>query len=85
LTVTDCESLLPALSVAVQVRVVPVVSTVWLEVEQPVVEAIPEVASVGAGQLTWTLLVYQPLLPSVPVGFGELTDGLVASRLTGTD
>ena len=34
---------------------------------QPVDEAMPEPAVGGAVQVTVTLLVYQPLLPSVPV------------------
>ncbi len=52
-------------------------------VPHPVVEAMPEYASVGCvGQVTVTLLVYQPLLPSVPDTFATASVGAVLSDFT---
>src|SRR5512147_1326115 len=74
--VTDCEAVPPAL-VAVQVSVVPVVSVVMLVVPQP--EVLEMVDSLSTTlQLTLTLLVYQPFVPSVPVTVGVITGGVVS-------
>ncbi len=42
----------------------------------------PEPGSVGAGHVTVTSLVYQPLVPSVPATFAGPTVGFVLSTIT---
>ncbi|HVE69693.1 MAG TPA: hypothetical protein VNB64_14055 [Solirubrobacteraceae bacterium] len=65
LTVTEFDAVPPVL-VAEQVSVVPAVSAlIVVGSVHPVDELIADSASTTA-QLTVTLLVYQPLLPSVP-------------------
>src|SRR6188474_545781 len=79
LIVTETEPERPELFVAEQVRVVPVVSEVKLDVLQPVEDAMPDSPSVTV-QLTVTLLVYQPLAPNVPEMDG-VTTGAVVSEI----
>ncbi len=81
LIVTELDAVLPALSVAKHVSTVPVVFAVMLVGPQPVVDAMPA-ESVGAGHVTFTLLVYQPLAPSVPVTTGAPITGAVLSTCT---
>ena len=64
----------PSLS-AEQVSVVPVVLFVNVTALQPVVERMIDSGSV-TDQLTVTLVVYQPLSPSVPVITGVTTGGV---------
>ena len=83
LIVTDRELKFPALSKAEQVRIWPVVVVLVVMVDgsHPEVVAMPEPGSVGAGQVTETLLVYQPLFPSVPVTVGTpITGGVLSER-----
>jgi hypothetical protein len=79
LIVTEFEVESPALFVAEQVRVVPVVSEVRVEGVQPVEVLIPDSLSVTV-QLTVTLLIYQPLVPAVPEMDGVIT-GAVLSEM----
>ena len=52
-------------------------------VPQPVVEAMPEYASVGwVGHVTVTVPLYQPLFPSVPEASGTPGTGTVLSDFT---
>jgi hypothetical protein len=71
--VTDCELVPPAL-VAVQVRVVPlfVVSVLIKVGSHPLEEEIADSAST-TDQETVTSLIYQPLLPKVPLTIGVIT------------
>jgi hypothetical protein len=83
LIVTDFESEPPVL-VAEHVNVAPEVSEVTLLGPQPVCEVTVESGSVTV-QVTETLLVYQPLFPSVPVIVGVITGGVVSQiRVTVT-
>jgi hypothetical protein len=84
LTVTDWEALLPALSVAEHVNVVPVVSLVTDVAAHPVVVATPEPVSEVA-QLTCTSLVYQLFVPSVPVTVGVTVGGVLSTRIVTDD
>jgi hypothetical protein len=77
LIVTDWEAVPPAL-VAVHVSVVPVVSDVIVVEPQPDEDEIAESGSVTV-QLTVTLLVYQPLFPSVPLTLGVITGGVLSA------
>jgi hypothetical protein len=77
LTVTDCELLPPAL-VAEQVKMAPAVSLVTELLPHPVCDVIVDWASVTV-QLTDTLLVYQPFVPSVPLTVGVITGGVVSA------
>ena len=79
LIVTEAEPERPELFVAEQVRVVPVVSEVKLDVLQPVEDAMPDSPSVTV-QLTVTSLVYQPFDPAVPEMEGVIT-GAVLSKM----
>ena len=72
--VTDSEAVPPAL-VAVQVRVVPVVSLVIVVGPQPDDDEIADSLSTTV-HVTVTSLVYQPLFPSVPLTFGVTTGGV---------
>jgi hypothetical protein len=76
LIVTEAELVNPALFVAEQVKVVPVVSAVRFEGEQPFEERIPDSLSV-TDQVTFTLLLYQPFEPAVPV-FGMMPGGVLS-------
>ena len=82
LIVTEFELVPPAL-VAVQVRVVPVVSAVSVVALHPEEEVMADSGSLTV-QLTFTLLVYQPLLPAVPVTLGVMTGGVVSHGLAVT-
>lgn len=64
------------LLVAQQVMLVPGVSVVSVRVSQLLEAVSPETC-----QCTVTLLVYQPLLPSVPVSSGEMDGGDAAAAL----
>jgi hypothetical protein len=77
LIVTEAEFERPTPLVAEQVRVAPVVSLVRFDAVQPLEEEIPDSASVK-DQLTDTSLVYQPLLPEVPLTLGLMTGGVVS-------
>ena len=81
LIVTDLLLVPPAL-VAVQVYVAPEVSAVIATVPHPLCAPIDDWASVTA-QLTFTLLVYQPLAPSVPLTVGVIAGGVVSLANTG--
>jgi hypothetical protein len=74
-TVTGTEFESPAPFVAEHVSVTPAVSEVRFVVVQPLEEATPDSGSVAA-HATEIALVYQPLLPSVPVMVGVI-DGAV--------
>ena len=74
LTVTEFDAVPPAL-VAEHVTVCPLVSVETVVVPQPVDEEMEDCASVTV-HVTVTLLVYQPLLPSVPLTFGVITGGV---------
>ena len=82
LIVIDALVVLPALSVAEQLNVVPLaeVSDVMFDGPQPVELAMPDVGSVTV-QVSATLVVYQPLLPTVPIAFAT-TEGAVLSTVT---
>jgi hypothetical protein len=80
--VTDFESV-PPLLVAVQVKVTPEVSVVTLLEPQPLWDVIADSLSVTV-QLTDTSLVYQKLLPIVPLTFGVMT-GAVVSQMRVTE
>ena len=67
----------PAPFVAEQVKVTPAVSVVRVVCAQPVEDAIPDSGSLTF-QTTVTLLLYQPLLPKVPVITGTTTGGVVS-------
>ena len=67
----------PAPFVAEHCSVTPAVSAVRLVVAQPEDDAIPDSGSLTI-QLTVTLLVYQPLLPKVPVISGAMIGGVVS-------
>jgi hypothetical protein len=75
LIVTDCVDVPPAL-VALQVMVMLAVSVLIVVVLQPVLEGVDS-ASVTL-QLTMTLLVYQPFVPSVPVTVGVIIGGVLS-------
>jgi len=77
LIVTDCE-LVPPMLVAWQVKVVPEVSDDTLLISHPVIEATVDSGSVTV-QFTVTLLMYQPLLPKVPVTDGVITGGVMSA------
>jgi hypothetical protein len=68
----------PPLLVAEQVKVVPVVSVVTLLDPQPVWALIADSGSLTV-QLMEMLLVYQPLVPSVPVTLAAITGGVVST------
>jgi hypothetical protein len=74
LIVTEFDDVPPVL-VAVHVNVCPGVSVETVMAPQPFEEEIEDSASVTV-QLTVTLLVYQPLLPIVPLTFGVITGGV---------
>src|SRR5919106_595741 len=76
LIVTDFEAVPPAL-VASQVSVVPAVSALIVVESQPLVEEIADSLSTTVHE-TVTLLVYQSLLPRVPLTLGEMTGGVVS-------
>src|SRR5215467_10086057 len=76
LTVTEVDVDRPAPFVAEQVSVTPVVSAVSVVDVQPDEDAIPDSGSVTF-QVTPTLLLYQPLLPNVPVICGVIMGGVV--------
>jgi hypothetical protein len=82
LIVTDAELDRPALLIAEQGKVVPVVSDVIGAATHPVLVTGVEMSSVTV-QLTETSLVYQPLLPAVPTTLG-VTTGAVLSIFTVT-
>jgi len=63
--------------VAEQVTVVPAVSAVSVVGLQPVEEAIPDSGSTTV-QVTVTALLYQPLLPAVPVMVWVMTGGVLS-------
>jgi hypothetical protein len=79
LIVTDCDAV-PPLLVAWHVKVTPEVSLVTELGSQPVLDV-----TALSGSLTFhvtdTLLVYQPLFPSVPVTFGEMSGGVESAGL----
>ena len=77
LIVTETEFERPALFVAEQMRAAPTVSEVRFVAAQPVEETTPLSGS-STDQLTLTSLVYQPLLPSVPVKVAVITGGVVS-------
>jgi hypothetical protein len=77
LIVMEFEAVPPAL-VAVQVKVVPAVSEVTVSGAQPDEELMGDSVSVTL-QFTRTSLVYQPLLPTVPLTFGVMTGGVVST------
>jgi hypothetical protein len=68
---------------AEHVRSVPAVSVVNVVALQPVVERMTDSGSVTV-QLTVTLVVYQPLLPSVPNICGVMTGGVSSPGTSGT-
>jgi hypothetical protein len=72
--------LLPPLLVAEQVKVVPEVSAVTEIAPHPFVALTTDSASVTV-QVKFTSLVYQPLLPSVPVIDGVITGGVVSATM----
>jgi hypothetical protein len=76
LIVTELLFVPPAL-VAVQVSVVPAVSALMVVDPQPLVEEIADSLSTTVHE-TVTLLVYQSLLPRVPLTLGEMTGGVVS-------
>ena len=69
----------PAPLVAEHVKVVPGVFMVRLIEPQPVEDAIPDSGST-TDQVTVTPLIYQPLVPSVPVTVGWMTGGVVSAE-----
>src|ERR1700720_1493766 len=77
LTVAETDAERPTPFVARHVNVAPAVSAVSVVGVQPEEDAIPDSGSVTF-QLTPTLLVYQPLLPNVPVICGTMTGGVVS-------
>src|SRR6516164_11488593 len=77
LTVTEADVDRPTPFVAEQVNVIPAVSAVSVVGVQPDEDVIPDSGSVTF-QLTPTLLMYQPLLPNVPVICGTMTGGVVS-------
>ena len=79
LMVADAEFDNPAPFVAEHVRVVPSVFVMRLAAPHPVVDAIPDSGST-TDQETVTLLVYQPLVPSVPVTVGWMTGEVVSAE-----
>jgi hypothetical protein len=79
LIVTDCELVPPAL-VAEHVNVWPLVSAETVALEQPELDVTVDSGSLTV-QLTVTLLVYQPLFPSVPETFGVMTGGVESTDL----
>ena len=79
LIVTEAEFESPALFVAEQVRVRPIVSEVRMDVVQPVELLMPDSASVTV-QLTVTSLLYQPFDPAVPEMDGVIK-GTVLSKM----
>jgi hypothetical protein len=79
LMVTDWLFVPPEL-VAEHVNVVPLVSLETVVGVQPDDEVMLESGSVTV-QLTVTLLVYQPLFPSVPETFGVMTGGVESAAL----
>jgi hypothetical protein len=78
LIVTEFELVPPAL-VAEHVNVVPEVSVLIVVLSHPVFDVIVDSLSTTV-QLTVTLLVYQPLLPSVPVIVGVITGGVESGK-----
>ena len=62
-------------------KVVPAVSLVTLAASQPLLALMADSASTTL-QVTETLLVYQPLLPSVPLTVGVITGGVVSGAGT---
>ena len=80
LMVTDCVLVPPAL-VAEHVNVVPAVSIVTLLDPQPVLDVIVDSGSATVHE-TPTLLVYQPLLPSVPLTVGVMTGEVLSEDKT---
>src|SRR4051812_24107196 len=76
LMVTDTGPVVPPALVARQARVVPAVSALMVVGPQPADESMADSGSVTV-QLTLTSLVYQPLLPSVPVMMGAITGAVV--------
>ena len=77
LIVTEFEPERPTLFVAEQIREVPVVSEVKFVELQPEEEEIP-VSGSDTFQLTLTSLVYQPLLPNVPLSDEVITGAVVS-------
>ena len=67
-----------------QVNVIPVVSVETVLLPHPDDDEIADSGSVTL-QETWTLDVYQPLLPSVPVTVGVMTGGVVSGTTTVMD
>jgi hypothetical protein len=78
---TDCDK--PAPLTAVQVTIVPVVSALRVIAEHPVVDAIPDSASLTV-QLTVTSLRNQLLMPEGPVAVGETIGGVVSDGVGAT-
>src|SRR5262245_40410189 len=76
LMVMECEAVPPAL-VAVQVKTMPAVSELTDCVSQPDEDSIGDSESVTL-QLKRVSLVYQPLLPTVPLTFAVMTGGVVS-------
>jgi hypothetical protein len=76
LIVTDWLAVPPAL-VAVQVRVVPVVSVVIVVGPHPEVDVIDDSGSLTV-QVTVTLETYQPFAPRVPLTAGVMTGGVAS-------
>ena len=70
----------PAL-LAVQVKVMPIVSLVMLCVSQPLWLLMADSESLTF-QLTVTSLTYQPLLPSVPLILGAITGAVLSCGST---
>jgi hypothetical protein len=68
----------PSPFVAEQVSVVPGVSLVRDVTVQPDEDTIPDSGSLTL-QLTLTLLMYQPLVPKVPLIAGTITGGVVST------
>lgn len=75
--VTNFEAV-PPLLVAEQVKVTPVVSVVTAVDSQPVWSVMEDSLS-ATDQLTVTSLVYQLLLPNVPLIVGVMTGGVVSA------
>src|SRR5262245_58845882 len=74
----------PTPFVAEHVSVTPAVSAMSVEVLQPYEDAIPDSESATL-QLTFTVLLYNPLLPKVPEIIGTITGGLVSAAWSTTD